>query len=112
MGEGLGEAPHVLAAAHSYRQHMPRYLIERNLPGAGQLSTEELAAIARKSVEVLAGLAPRAQWVESFVTDDRITCVYLAEDEEALREHGRAGGFPVDTVLEVRAVIDPTTAEA
>ncbi len=91
-------------------QTMNRYLIERTLPGAGRLSADELRAIAQKSNEVLAGMAPRAQWVQSFVTDDAIFCVYLAEDEAAVREHGDCGGFPVDTVREVRVVIDPMTA--
>jgi hypothetical protein len=98
-------------AAHPYGRRMSRYLIERTLPGAGQLSPDELQAIAQKSVEVLAGMAPRAQWIQTFVTDDKLVCVYLADDEAALYEHGRCGGFPVDAVLPVRAAIDPTTAE-
>jgi hypothetical protein len=91
-------------------QTLNRYVIERTIPGAGRLSSDELRAIAQKSNEVLAGMAPRAQWVQSFVTDDAIYCVYLAEDEAAVRDHGNCGGFPVDAVYEVRAVIDPTTA--
>lgn len=91
---------------------MNRYVIERVLPGAGRLSSEELQAISQKSVDVLAGMAPRAQWVQSFVTDDKIYCVYLAENEAAVREHGSCGGFPVDLVSEVRVVIDPLTANA
>lgn len=91
---------------------MNRYLIERAIPGAGQLTPDELRAIAEQSNDVLAGLAPKAQWVESFVTADAITCVYLAADEEAVREHGRRGGFPVDSVRRVSAVIDPLTAGA
>jgi hypothetical protein len=91
-------------------QTLNRYLIERTIPGAGRLSDDELKAIAQKSNEVLGGMAPRAQWVQSFVTDDAIFCVYLAEDEAAVREHGDCGGFPVDVVREVRVVIDPTTA--
>ena len=94
----------------SYGRRMNRYLIERQLPGAGRLSPEELQAIAQKSNEVLAGMAGRAQWVHSFVTADAIFCHYLAEDEEALREHGRCGGFPVDTIHFVGTVIDPVTA--
>jgi Protein of unknown function (DUF4242) len=90
---------------------MNRYLIERTLPGAGRLSPDELQAIAQKSNEVLAGTAPRAQWVQSYVTDDAITCVYLADDEDAVCEHGRRGGFPVDAVRRVHRVIDPMTAE-
>ena len=91
-------------------QTLNRYLIERTSPGAGRFSADELRAIAQKSNEVLAGMAPRAQWVQSFVTDDAIFCLYLAADEAAVREHGDCGGFPVDTVREVRVVIDPTTA--
>jgi hypothetical protein len=90
---------------------MNRYLIERTLPGAGRLSPDELQAIAQKSVGVLDGMAPRAQWVQSFVTEDAITCHYLADDEEALLEHGRCGGFPVDSVRRIHHVIDPMTAE-
>ena len=78
--------------APAYRRRMNRYLIERSVPGAGRLSTDEVRAIAVKSVEVLRGMAPRAQWEHSYVTDDAIVCVYLADDEEAIRDHGRCGG--------------------
>ena len=88
---------------------MPRYLIERELPGAGKLSADELSGIAKKSNEVLAGMGGRAHWVESYVTDDAITCVYIADSPEALREHAAAGGFPVTGIREVGAVIDPLT---
>ena len=88
---------------------MPRYLIERELPGAGKLSADELSGIAKKSNEVLAGMSGRAHWVESYVTDDAITCVYIADSPEALREHAAAGGFPVTGIREVGAVIDPLT---
>jgi len=90
---------------------MPRYLIERELPGAGRLTADEVRGIARKSNEVLAGMAGRAHWVESYVTDDAITCVYIADNPEAVREHAASGGFPVTTIREVRSVIDPATAE-
>lgn len=90
---------------------MQKYVIERQVPDAGALSGDELRAVAEKSVSVLADMAPRVQWVQSFVTDDAITCVYLAEDEAAIREHGARGGFPVDSVRRVHAVIDPITAE-
>lgn len=90
---------------------MPKYLIERTVPGAGQMNAGELAAIAGESNKVLRDLGPDIQWVHSYVTDDKITCVYLAASEEIIREHGRCGGFPVDAMYEVRAVIDPTTAE-
>ena len=90
---------------------MPRYVIERDLPGAGRLTPSELQAIARKSCEVLQALGPDIQWVQSFVTDDRIYCVYIAPDADIIREHARCGGFPADRISEVRAGIDPTTAE-
>jgi hypothetical protein len=89
---------------------MHRYLIERTVPGAGQLDAAALADIATASNQVLADLGPDIQWVHSYVTDDRITCVYLATNEEIIVEHGRCGGFPVDAVHMVGAVIDPTTA--
>lgn len=91
---------------------MPKYLIERNLPGAGKLSTEDLRGISEKSCEVLRGMGGDVQWLHSYVTDDKITCVYIAPSEERVREHARQGGFPSDAVLEIREVIDPTTAEA
>ena len=90
---------------------MPRYLIERELPGAGSLTAEDLRGVAQKSCGVLREL-PDVQWVQSYVTGDKITCIYLAPDEESVREHARRGGFPANQVLEVRAVIDPATADA
>jgi uncharacterized protein DUF4242 len=90
---------------------MPRYLIEREIPGAGRLTADELHAISAKSNQVLAGMAGRAQWVHSYVTDNAITCVYLAENAEAVREHADCGGFPVTGIREVAAVIDPATGE-
>lgn len=77
---------------------MPKYVIERELPGAGDLSAGDLQAISQKSVEVLADMAPRAQWLQSYVADDRLFCVYIADDPEAVREHARCGGFPVTNV--------------
>ena len=91
---------------------MPKYVIERTVPGAGQMDAAALAQIAGKSNEVLKSLGPDIQWLRSYVSDDKITCVYIAASEEMVREHGRSGGFPVDAVHQVRAVIDPTTAEA
>jgi hypothetical protein len=91
--------------------HMPQYLIERNIPGAGKLSADELKAISQKSCGVLSGLGPQIQWVHSYVTDDQIHCIYRAPNEEMVREHARQGGFPADRVSEIRTVIDPTTAE-
>jgi hypothetical protein len=91
---------------------MPKFLIERELPGAGRLTAEELQGISAKSCGVLRELGPLVQWVHSFITDDKITCIYIAPDAESVREHARRGGFPANQVLEVRAVIDPTMAEA
>ena len=91
---------------------MPKYVIERNLPGAGGLGPSELQAIAQKSNEVLDAMAGRAQWIQSYVTDDKLFCVYIADDEATVAEHARTGGFPCDGTLRVRTVIDPTTAEA
>ena len=90
---------------------MPKFVIERTLPGAGQLPRPELQGISEKSVGVLDAMAGRAQWIESFVTDNKIYCIYIADDEATCREHAEAGGFPCDSVSRVRAVIDPTTAE-
>jgi hypothetical protein len=90
---------------------MPRYLIERDLAGAGRLSAAELQTISRKSCDVLQALGPDIQWVQSYVTDDRIYCVYIAPDADIIREHARCGGFPANRISEVRAGIDPTTAE-
>jgi hypothetical protein len=91
---------------------MPKFVIERSLPGAGVLTDAELQGISAKSVEVLDSMAGRAQWIESFVTDDKLYCVYIADDAEAVAEHARAGGFPCDSARRVRTMIDPTTAEA
>jgi hypothetical protein len=90
---------------------MPKFVIEREIPGAGKLSPQDLHAIAQKSCGVLNAMGPKIQWVESFVTDDKIYCVYVAPDEAAVREHARQGGFPANRVSQVRAVIDPTTAD-
>ena len=91
---------------------MPRFVIEREIPGAGKLSPQELQAIAQKSCSVLDQLGPKIQWVQSFVTGDKIYCVYVAPDEQLVREHARQGGFPANSVAEVTSIIDPTTAEA
>jgi len=89
---------------------MPKYVIEREIPGAGQLSAEQLQAISQKSCGVLKGM-PAVQWLQSFVTDDKIYCVYIAPDEAAVREHATRGGFPANSVSRIRTMIDPTTAE-
>jgi hypothetical protein len=91
---------------------MPKYVIEREIPDVGKLSRDQLQAISQKSCAVLSNLGPQIQWVESYVMDDRIYCVYIAPNEELIREHARQGGFPANRISEVRTIIDPTTAEA
>ena len=91
---------------------MPKYLIEREIPGAGKLSSDQLKAISEKSRGVLQELGPQIQWVQSYVTGDKITCVYIAPNADLVREHARKGGFPANRVEEIRTIIDPTTAEA
>jgi len=90
---------------------MPKYLIERNLPGAGKLSKDQLHAIAQKSCSVLNTLGPQIQWRESYVTADQIFCIYIAPNEEMVLEHARQGGFPANKISEIKTMIDPTTAE-
>jgi Nickel responsive protein SCO4226-like len=89
---------------------MHKYMIEREIPGAGSLSAETLQGISQKSCGVLKELGPQIQWVESYVTGDKIYCVYLAASEELVREHAKRGGFPANRISEVRTIIDPTTA--
>jgi cell division inhibitor SulA len=91
---------------------MPKYVIEREIPNAGALSKAELVAISQRSCGVLHQLGPSIQWVQSYVTEDKITCVYIAPNADIIREHARLGGFPADRVLQVSEVIDPTTAES
>ena len=90
---------------------MPKFVIERELAGAGKLPAAELKAISQKSCGVLRGMGPQIQWVQSYVTGDKVYCVYIAPDEEAVREHARQGGFPANSVSRITSVIDPTTAE-
>jgi Protein of unknown function (DUF4242) len=90
---------------------MPKYVIERELPGAGKLTPQELKGISQKSCQVLRNLGPEIQWVQSFVTDDKLYCVYVAPNAEMIHEHAQRGGFPADRITEVRSVIDPTTGE-
>ena len=90
---------------------MPKYVIEREIPDAGKLSKEQLHGISQKSCGVLKELGPQIQWIQSYVTDDKIYCVYIAPNEELVREHAKQGGFPANRVSEVKQVIDPTTAE-
>jgi hypothetical protein len=91
---------------------MPKFVIEREIPGAGKLGKGELQGISQKSCGVLRDMGPQIQWVQSYVTDDKIYCVYVAPDAEAIREHAKRGGFPANVVSRVRTIIDPTTAEA
>ncbi|MDL2716377.1 MAG: DUF4242 domain-containing protein [Acidobacteriota bacterium] len=90
---------------------MPKYVIEREIPGAGSLSAADLQGIAQKSCSVLSAMGPQIQWVESYVTPDKIYCVYIAPNEELVREHASRGGFPANRVSEIKRMIDPTTAE-
>jgi len=90
---------------------MPKYVIEREIPGLGKWSADQLRAASQKSCGVLNKLGPQVQWLHSYVTDDKLYCVYIAPDAELVREHAKQGGFPANRVSQVRAVIDPTTAE-
>ena len=90
---------------------MPKFLIEREIPGAGKLSPEELQGISQKSCGVLRNMGPQIQWQQSYVTGDKIYCIYIAPDEESVREHARQGGFPANRVSRIESIIDPTTAE-
>ncbi len=90
---------------------MPKYVIEREIPGAGNMTPQELQAVSQKSCSVLNSMGPRIQWLQSFVTGDKIYCVYIAPDKQAVREHAESGGFPANRISEVKTIIDPTTAE-
>ena len=90
---------------------MPKYVIEREIPGAGKFTPQELQAISQKSCGVLRNLGTQIQWVQSYVTDDKVYCVYIAPNEKMVREHAKQGGFPANKVSEVKTMIDPTTAE-
>jgi hypothetical protein len=91
---------------------MPKYLIEREIPNAAAISAADLKGIAQRSCDVLKQLGPSIQWVQSFVTEDKITCIYIAPNADIIREHAKLGGFPADRVLEIATIIDPTTAES
>lgn len=91
---------------------MPKYVIEREVPGAGKMTPQQLNAISQTSCGVLRELGPEIQWLHSYVTDDKIYCVYIAPNEELIREHARQGGFPANRVSQIRTMIDPTTSEA
>ena len=90
---------------------MPKYIIEREIPQAGNLTAADLQSISQKSVGVLSDMGPQIQWVQSYVTADKIYCVYIAPNEEAVRKHAQQGGFPANSVAEITTIIDPTTAE-
>ena len=89
---------------------MPKFIIERDIPGACRMTPAELQAIAQRSCAVLRAIGPRAQWIESYVADDKVYCVYIADDAEAIKEHAEQGGFPANRISEIRAIIDPATA--
>ena len=90
---------------------MPKYVIERDLPGAGALTPQQIQGVAQKSCGVLKDLGPHIQWLQSYVTPDKIYCIYIAPNEEMIREHAQQGGFPANRISEIKTVIDPTTAE-
>jgi Nickel responsive protein SCO4226-like len=91
---------------------MPKYVIEREIPGAGNLSKEQLQSVSQTSCNVLRQMGPQIQWVQSYVTGDKVYCIYIAPNEEMIREHASQGGFPANSISEIKNVIDPTTAEA
>jgi hypothetical protein len=91
---------------------MPKYIIERNIPNAGHLSARELQSISQKSCAILTEMGPQIQWLESYVTDDKIYCIYIAPNEASVKEHAEKGGFPANSISQIRTSIDPTTAEA
>jgi len=90
---------------------VPKYIIERNIPGAGQLTATELQQISQKSCCVLSEMGPQIQWLESFVTADKVYCIYIAPNEQTVKEHAEKGGFPANSIAEVKTMIDPTTGE-
>jgi hypothetical protein len=90
---------------------MPKYIIEREIPGAGALTSQDLQGISQKSCGVLSAMGPSIQWLESYVTDDKVYCVYIAPDEATVRAHAEQGGFPANRISEIKTIIDPTTAE-
>ncbi len=90
---------------------MPKFVIEREIPGAGKLSPDQIQGIAQKSCSVLQKLGPQIQWLHSYVTGDKVYCIYIAPDEQAIREHAQLGGFPANRISEIKSMIDPTSAE-
>ncbi len=91
---------------------MPKFIIEREIPNAGSLTSEDLQGIAQQSCSILQDMGPKIQWIESYVTDDKVYCVYIAPDEKAIREHAQQGSFPANRISQIKTIIDPTTAEA
>ncbi|TKB43810.1 DUF4242 domain-containing protein [Thalassotalea mangrovi] len=90
---------------------MPKYVIEREIPGAGSLSQADLQGVSQKSCGVLQNMGPQIQWVQSYVTDDKVYCIYIADNEDLIKQHAEQGGFPANSISEVRGIIDPTTSE-
>jgi hypothetical protein len=111
IGLHCGIFRRIIAACEKEASAMPKFVIEREIPGAGQLSPEQLQAISQKSCSVLRELGPQIQWVQSYVTDDKLYCIYIAPNEETVRRHAQMGGFPANRISEVRTIIDPTTSE-
>jgi hypothetical protein len=91
---------------------MPKYIIEREIPGAGSLTVQDLQGISQKSCSILGNIGPKIQWLESYVTEDKVYCVYIAPDEASIKEHAEKGGFPANRISRVNTIIDPTTAES
>ncbi len=90
---------------------MPKYIIEREIPDAGSLTAADLQGISQKSCSILKNMGPQIQWVESFVTDNKVYCTYIAPNEDEIRKHAQEGGFPANSIAEIKSVIDPTTSE-
>jgi hypothetical protein len=107
----LNHSSRIICESRKQEEQMPKYVIEREIPGAGSLSTADLVAISQKSCGVLNKLGPSIQWVHSYVVENMIYCVYIAPNAELVREHAKLGGFPANKVSEVHAIIDPTTSE-
>jgi hypothetical protein len=110
FSRGLSFPIELVLAWVNLRTFMPKFIIERNIPGAGKLDRQQLAAITQASCNVIKSIGPQIQWIESYVTDDKVYCVYIAPDEATIRQHARLGQFPADSVQAVRSVIDPTFA--
>jgi hypothetical protein len=108
----LGGARIQKLVASEGEKNMPKYVIEREIPGAGDLSGDQLQAISQKSCDILRAMGPEIQWVHSYVTGNKIYCIYIAPNEEIIRQHAARGGFPANRISEVKTVIDPTTSEA